>query len=317
MSNTRSKTRLYCTGGLGLNIGRQLEGIEGLDIAYMDTSKSNRVDGLPDDRCYFVPNTDGAGQDRRGIYAAVLPHVDIMLERFEPGDFNIVLLSASGGSGSVLGPLLIKQLLAAGEAVVAVGVGAEDSAKYIGNTIDTLKSLEGISAATRKPVVLSYHENAIGVPRSSIDDELLFVIESLAALACQNNLELDTTDVTNWVQFDKVTPVMPQLALMNVFDNRQEATQVLEPVAIASLYDDPGKRVAFGNPYYATVGFPRDPNPQAPDQLHFVINVSGVEDVFKTLTERQANQNRKFSGYRNRRNLVDVDDNLTGEGLVI
>ena len=51
--------------------------------------------------------------------------------------------------------------------------------------------------------------------------------------------------------------------------------------------------------------------------MHYVINTADVEDVFSHLTERQGELNKVYSQYRQRRTRVDVDDNLTGDGIVL
>lgn len=310
------KTRLYACGGCGTNLGQLLDS-DHVGTCYIDTSRSNRTDQLGDDVCHFLEDADGSGKNRRENYEPIVREVGVILDRFEPTDFNIVLFSASGGSGSIIGPLIMKDLLERAYPVVAVVVGADDSAIAVTNTTNTLKSLESISAVAGQPVIMAYHENTAGVTRQMIDDEVLFVLESLSELTSQNNQELDTADLTNWVQYQKVAPsVQPQLSALSIFDTRQEAASQIEPIAVASLYNDPGKDTAFGNPFYATVGYPRQEMALA-EQLHFVINTVDVEDVFSHLTERRSELNKAYSQYRQRRTRVDIDDNLTGDGLVL
>lgn len=310
------KTRLYGCGGCGVNLGQAVAS-DHLTACYIDTSESNRTETLDPEVCHYLENLDGSGKNRRENYEPIIREVGVILDRFEPADFNIVLFSAAGGSGSVLGPLIMKNLLEREYPVVAVVVGADDSAIAVTNTINTLKSLESISAVAGQPVVMAYHENTAGVTRQMIDDEVLFVLEALGELTSQENRELDTKDLTNWVQYQKVAPsVPPQLSALSIFDSRQEASGQVEPIAIASLYNDPGKDNAFGTPFYATVGYPRNEMMLA-EQLHFVVNTADVEDVFTHLTERQSELNKAYNQYRQRRTRVDIDDNLTGDGMIL
>jgi len=311
-----TKTRVYAAGGCGINLGSQLQ-YPTAEVCFIDTSGSNLSDRVDESAVHTIKGIDGSGKNRRENYEPIIGEVDTVVDRFQPGDFNLVLFSASGGSGSVIGPLLLKNLLERAIPVVAVVVGADDSAIAVTNTINTLKSLESVSAVTGQPVVMAYHENTTGVTRQMIDDEVLFALEALCELTNQNNRELDTTDLTNWVQYQKVAPsIQPQLSSLAVFDSRQEAAKQVEPIAVASLYNDPSKDTAFGNPLYATVGYPRDGMDIA-SQMHYVINTADVEDVFSHLTERQGELNKVYSQYRQRRTRVDVDDNLTGDGIVL
>lgn len=311
------KIRLYCCGGAGTNIGLALGQRDDVKICYIDTSLSNTVEGMPKEQCFFIPEKDGAGQDRKRIAADVLPFIPSIIEQFPPADFNIVMFSAAGGSGSVLGPLITSNLLHNKNTVVALTIGVDDSGKKLENTINTLKTLETMSLQTRSSLVMAYYSNVNGVPQKQTDNEILFGLEALFELASQNNHGLDTADLDSWTQFQRVSPIPPQLAALQIFDNRQEASGVLEPISIASLYNNPDKVTAFGNPYYNTVGHPRNPNPNMPEQLHFVINVATVDDITKALAERQTALARQFSGYRQRRAIVDVDDNMTQDGLIL
>lgn len=310
------KTRIYCCGGAGTNLGQQLNPHYATHC-YIDTSQSNRTAGLDLDLCHFIEGLDGSGKNRRENYAPIAKEVQTVLNRFPAGDFNIVLFSAAGGSGSVIGPLVLKGLLEAGFPAVAVVIGSDDSAIAVTNTINTLKSLESISVMAKQPVVMAYLENTVGVSRGQIDQDVLFMLESLGVLTSQENRELDTKDLTNWVQYQKVCAAAPQLSALSVYDNRTDASSSIEPISIASLYADPSKDTPFGNPHYATVGYPELEAMHLADQLHFVINHADIEETFKHLTERQTQLNRAFSSYRQRKAVVDVDDSVTPDGLVI
>lgn len=310
------KTRLYACGGAGVNLAQRLDG-DKVNACYIDTSQSNRTEALDQELCYFIEGLDGSGKNRKENYQVIAKEVDTIFSRYAPGDFNIVLFSAAGGSGSVIGPLVLKALLEQGEAAIAIVVGADDSAISVTNTINTLKSMESISVMTGMPAVMVYHENTSGVARKVIDDEVEFVLQALTELCSQDNRELDTQDLTNWVQYQKVCPVRPQLSALSIFDNRQDAAKQLEPVAVASLYADPDKDNPFGSPHYATVGYPREGVMELAEQLHFVINIPDVEETFNHLNERQTDLNRAYGAYRQRKTMVDVDDNLTGDGLVL
>lgn len=309
------KRRLYACGGFGVNLGQYFE--EQYEVAYLDTSQSNRTENLDINRCYFVDGLDGSGQWRKLNYPKIAPLVPDMVERFPAGDFNVVLFSAAGGSGSVIGPLLIRDLLLAGETVVAVMVGADDAARTNQNTLDTLKSLETISVNAAQSIVVSYHQNTAGVPRSRVDEHITYVLLALADLTSQENRELDTQDVANWVQFQSVTSVPPQLAMLQVFDSRQEAKNVVEPIVIASLYMDADMDNPFGSAHYATKGYPRAPMMATEgQQLHFIINTAEVEEITSRVQERATELARTHASQRQRRAIVDQDDHHTDDGMV-
>lgn len=284
----------------------------------MDTSSANRTEGIDPTKVYQIEGLNGAGQDRRKVYAAVLPHIPKILERYEPATFNIVIFSASGGSGSTIAPLLIRELLKRGETVVALSVGETDAAKYLENTTNTLKSLESIAMNLQKPIALGYFQNERGVPLKAIDEDVLFSVAALLDLTNQNNLELDSSDIHNWINYNNVCDIHPQLAALTIFDNRQQANQAMEPVSTLSLYADRDDYAIVGNPRFSKVGYPRDPLVAQYEQLHFVINTINIEEIMKTLNERSMEQSQRFSNYRNRKSLVNIqDDTVTGEDMIL
>lgn len=197
--------------------------------------------------------------------------------------------------------------------VVGVVIGADDNQRRTDNTIGTLKSLESISARTLRPAVISYHENYNGA-RSAVDDNVLFCIDVLAQLGSQTNDELDAQDVTNWVYYNQATAVGHQLSSLTIHLTRQEANSVVEPISVASLYDDPDKDGGFGNPAYSTSGF--TDQLQVGDQVHFVINHKDVEHIFTHLQDRKAELAKLHGSYTQRKAIVDRDDDVTDDGLV-
>lgn len=314
--NSANKLRVYAAGGFGINIGTKIKARA--EICYLDTSMANRTDGIDPSKCYLIDGLNGAGQDRRKVYAAVLPHIPKIVEHYAPADFNIVIFSSSGGSGSVIGPLLVRELLKANQTVVVLTVGETDTAKFLDNTINTLKSLESISASLRKPIAMTYFENSRGIPLREIDDEVLFSVEALEEVSNQQNSDLDLSDVHNWINYNNVCGVRPQLSALAIYDNRHGANSALEPISTISLYTDREDYAVVGNPHFSKAGYPREPLVKPFEQLHFVINTISVDEIMKSLTERTVEQAQRFSSYRNRKSLVNIqDDNVTGEDMVL
>lgn len=312
----QAKQRIYCAGGFGINIGTQVAGFD--DICYIDTSDSNRTDAIDPSKVYRIEGLNGAGQNLRNIYPKILPHIPQILERFEPAEFNIVIFSASGGSGRGLGPLIIRELLKSGKSVVALVVGETDTAIYLENTTNTLKSLESISLNLQRPIAMGYFQNEKGVPLKVVDEDILFSIDALLELTNQNNLELDHSDIHNWINYSNVVSLHPQLSALTITDDRKQANMVLEPIATLSLYSNRDDYAIVGNPHFSKVGYPREPLASQFDQLHFVINTITIEEIMKTLNERSTEHAQRFSNYRNRKSLVNIqDDTVTGEDMVL
>lgn len=309
------KARLYLCGGAGTDLGLQVQS-KTFAKAVVDASDSNFKSGMDRETCYFIEGLNGSGKNRAENARVIAPLIPEILEQFPAGDFNIVVFSAAGGSGSVIGPYIVKQLLADKKPVISVVVGVVDTARDIKNTLDTLKTLEAFSVATGQPAVVNYHENIVGQPQRVTDEEVLFSLEAFGDLLTQDIDRLDLMDLTNFVQFHKVTPILPQLAYVGVFDNRQAATQMVEPLVTVSLYADPDKNVSIGQPYIGYAGFPRTKD-LVSEQLHFIVNTHDMDRISTDLNTAQNALNQKLGTYRARRPIVSIDDNVGADGLVV
>lgn len=309
-------TRIIYVGGFGHAIGRGLPGSVGVEVGYVDTSEASR-DGTQADNVYRIEGLHGAGGDRRAIVQKVLPHIKPILEKFTPGVFTIVVFSLSGGSGSTVGPLLLRELLLRGVTACAIGLGDYSTATWLKNSIDSMKSLDGISSNVGKTVALAYHENVPGVPLDVINDEVRFQLQSLIGLTNQNNQELDVADIHNWINYNNICAVRPQLTILSVSDNRQAAQKVPEPISALSLYPSRDKYVPLPGTHAFKAGYPRAQDPTQSPELHFVLNSITVQEIMAGLNEQQIKQSQNFDTRRNRQHLVNInDDNVTDEGLI-
>ncbi len=135
---------IFATGGTGINLGSKFEevknsknvAIEPISISYIDTSESNiRHNKISKESLYLVENANGSGKNRAENYESIKEQVKKILLVNKPEEFNIVIASCGGGSGSVIAPLLVNELLEQKKAVVAVLVGSSDSTIEIKNTI--------------------------------------------------------------------------------------------------------------------------------------------------------------------------------------
>lgn len=208
----KGQITLYAAGGCGINIAKQLEkfrghkefGLADISIVYIDTSRSNGK-GLPEEHTYLFEGMDGSGKVRAENYQEISKHARGILQKFAPGNLSIVLSSASGGSGSVIAPTLLSELLGNEVPVIAISVGSTDSALEIQNTLNTLKSYEGVAQKRELPVVMSYFQNSKETSRAVVNAAVTEVITTLMAVFSGMNEELDSQDLKNFLNFPKVT----------------------------------------------------------------------------------------------------------------
>lgn len=290
----KGQIRLYCCGGAAVNNGAHFykaeptEGFADISACFIDTSLSNILgkNGISEDDVYLLSDVDGSGKLRASNYQEATKSVKSILHKFKPAEMNLVMFSASGGTGSVFGPLIAKELLEKGNPVICIVVGSEEAKITINNTVKTLQSLDQISRKQiGKPVVVSYFHNDDKVNRRVNDEAIRQTIIALSILSSRQNQELDTADVSNFIDFSKVTSVTEGLSFLYVTTKEEEAAKVEYPISIASLFSTYGDTTKVLNPEYSCAGYPK-PGVIKEGDLHFVISQSKTKNIFQKLDSK-------------------------------
>lgn len=307
------KLRVYGCGGAGVNLvshyfGKEtVSGMAELAPALIDTSRSNLMGRkIDEDATYLVDGLDGSGKIRSENYEEINKTIKQILVQIVPGDLNVVVFSTSGGSGSVLGPLIIKALNEKGIPVIAVAIGSDESTIAAENTLKTIKSLELVAKNTNMPVIMSFHKNDLGGKRSDVDRAVWSVISCLSILASGQNAEMDYRDLVHWVQYTKVNGGRAQLATMHVATSAEHMKRITAPLSVASLYGNPDQEHLATSADYQSVGY-TDLSATDFDQLHFVIGVNDLSRIGQEL-KSQVNQLLEERGAR-----LEVDSILDSE----
>lgn len=114
-------------------------------------------------------------------------------------------------------------------------VGSTDSRIELENTIKTLKTYESIARMNDKPVVAMYYENSVKTPRTSINEQIRFSIVLLSALFSRQNDELDSADLNNWLNYNKVTSYDAHLSYLDFFSKTIDVQKPESLITVASL----------------------------------------------------------------------------------
>lgn len=319
--STNKTIRVYGCGGAGVNIASRYIGVEPevgcaqILPALVDTSQSNIRDRKTDD-VYLVKNLDGSGKYRAENYEAIQKSVKQILVDIVPGEFNIVVFSAGGGSGSVIGPLLISELAERGIPAVAIVIGSYESAITTENTWKTLMSLDSMAQRVGVPLVMNYHANENAGKRSAVDKEIYSVIATLSILASGQNLEMDYRDLVHWVQFNKITKDQPCLASLHVVMDRSAFSGIVDPVSMASLYNSADQDHADLNCDYVSVGY-TDLNAISVDEVHFVIALGHVSDIANDAKQRVAKMAEARDARVRPDSIVDQSVKSTDSGMIL
>lgn len=324
MSEVNGNVRLYACGGAGINLAKEWAGevqtevgVANVKPCYVDTSRVNLIEGIDDSNSYILPDLDGSGKVRRENNEAIFAEVPRILLDHAPTEFNVVIFSASGGTGSVAGPLLVAELLKRDQNVVSVVVGSDESAITARNTFNTLKSLDHIAGNAEAPVVMYYIHNERDLKRSDIDRQVRHVLVSLNYLASRQNKELDTKDIHHWLNYNKSTEIDPSLALLKVHTEVAECEkQSDDAFSLASVLKNEDESQPKLNPAYACAGYYRE-GVRNPHNLFFAIETKGLSPILDRLQKLAATNDEHKTARKQGPSFKGNNDKVSDTGLVL
>ena len=244
--------RLYVCGGVATDIckvfeqdrGNAAQGFGNLIPCYVDTSDSDLDSSIPRDAVYLLEKkTDGqevhgSGKVRLENGEEIARVIKDIVQRFQPGDFNIVVSSTSGGSGSVFAPMLAKELLTRGFNTVAFGVGTTGDIQEIENNVKTIKSYDSIARLTKNPLPMFYTQYEKGRKTADVQEQVREVISGLTVLFSRQNRGIDTRDLANWQNYTNVPAAArfeAKLVSLHMVDSDEKFNEVGQIITVASL----------------------------------------------------------------------------------
>lgn len=323
MSESTGTLHIWGCGGAGINNAAFFNGATQepncaqIKTSYIDASRSNLRDDFKDEDVFILEHKDGSGKVRTENHEEISNVIKQIILQMEPGDLNAVVFSASGGSGSVIGPLLLAELLRQDYTAVCIVVGSDESTITAKNTHNTLKSLESIAQRTEKPVVMYYEQNDRERKRSDVNNQIYLVLSMLAILAHRRNREIDTKDLANWAQFHRTTSVNPQLAQFEVFTSPEQATDVVrDPISAVSIYGDEDADPINMVPEYHAAGYLREPFDQF-NEIHFIISIDAIPNIVSNIKETLDQYQSQRDSRVKQQSILNQDDQPTDDGLVL
>lgn len=325
---------VYSAGGCGINIISKLEamrdkpdvGIASIFPYYIDTSRSNLITkNLPIEYVHLFEGMDGGGKKRATNAQEITQSIPAILQKFKPGDYNIVVHAASGASGSVLAPNIVSELKARGHMVIAIIIGSTDTHIEMENTVKTLKSYEGIAANRKSSVVCHYLENSPEFPQDKVDQEVIQALTLLCGLFSGQHERLDSQDLKNWLEYITISGAPGQLASLSFCTTPEEMDAAGNIVSVATL-SAPGmtSRLDRVVQYQATGIVPTEWLKGSPGSIqmiddspiHYAISTDGITKDIKRLTKQLAEVNALFASRNTRASFLDESDKPTSNGMV-
>lgn len=333
---SKYKIRVYGCGGGGINILSEyikirpgpLIGFAAIDPCYIDTSDSNLKDkeGLKEEDVFSFDGVDGSGKVRSMNYEDINKNSKSILLKHKPHLFNVVIHTASGGSGSVIGPVLVSELKSRGLHVIVLLIGSTDTRIEIENTIKTLKSYESIAEKRNSPVVIEYTENTIEANRDKVNSSIKMTLTMLTGLYSGQISEIDSADLTNWLEYTKFTKTKPRLSSLVIVKELKGFANTSSIVSVATIALAEHNTRLDKTPAYQCVGYapnvwkcevPNSLNIIDKHPIHFTISddfiLGSVNKLVKSLQEIDDIYNSR----NERDSIVNEDDGKTDSGLVL
>lgn len=324
----RNTIAVYACGGMGITAGKTLktyfsdlpDGFANLDIYNLDTSQSNLDQAVDKTKVYLIPNKDGSGQKRNLNSSSIMERVKEITRNFKPADLNIVISSASGGSGSVLNPLVTRELVSSKFPVIVIVVGDLTTRKFAENTIGTLRSFENFTRVPdARPIIMAYFENKGAHSRKEVNDRIIRLVADLSCLFSGQNAELDSQDLFHWLNYQDVTDGRVQLANLSVLHDGETLDEETYggPIAVATLSQH-HENTDYPVPVdYHTVGLTAPGVYHEDAVTHFVITDGYFDKVIARMQKQIENIDELKATRVQRQSLVTQDSNVDDEtGLV-
>ncbi len=197
---------LFGIGGFGINMASRI-------IDYLDQSFS-LIDHLTCNR-YFDTSTanirnqekvhviagggHGSGKVRSSNFDEIRQNITHLSEEELPvNDISILIFSLGGGTGSVLGPLLMRDLAKKKSQVVIVTVADAQSEIDNNNTLATLKSLQNIAEKNNIYLPTMLYNN-VQTGRSAVDKDVIKAVTDLILILSRPAYEIDRNDRLSWL----------------------------------------------------------------------------------------------------------------------
>ena len=250
----------------------------------------------------------GSGKVKATNIAKAEPFVEEVLTKYKPSSFNIVVCSAAGGTGSVLGLQLVRRRIELNKPVVILTVSDHTSQKEMENSVGTLRSLASQTEADQlnAPIAFINVINDNNHTRGEINANIIHKLDLLSMFLTEQNEEVDYEDIANMLMYSrtsKTTKVPPALSEINIYDEKSaRAYTGKPPVAFCSLF---GSRDAvvplFEGAVYRATGVynPNFNRPGDVQEMHMTLDhgeaLERLKESMETLQDRRVTTNNKFT----------------------
>lgn len=342
INSNKNTVRIYGCGGMGTNCIHALEssrkasvtGFANYELCYIDTSKSNMFKkNLKEDDVFVFNDVDGSGKIRRENHKVIAENTKAILQKFKPTTFNIVVSSASGGSGAILASTIVSELLKSDKEVIVVLVASFNSTIEVENNTKTLQSYEAIAKMRNKNVNMVYLQNSTTMnDEAFVNSQATQIISMLLGLMSGEHEQLDTADIKTWLNHNKVTESDPCINNILVGYGTEltpyhsgDHFQIDSPISVATLATrdmntryshTPALKFEGYVPSEWKTGDKHGLTTIKEDAIHFCIMEDKMTSIYKNLSSHLKALKEAQSSRIKRASIVN-DTDTTEDGLIL
>lgn len=310
---------IYFCGGTGFNNGERFLAAskdnqilaETTACYFVDTSTSNHKAINTEQNTMVVGSGKGSGAMRKENAESIRQVVPQILKNFKPGVFNIMVGSASGGSGSTLINELHRELIIRGMNAAAVMSGVRSTRTNIENMHKVFQSFGLVTKKYQMPSLVNLRVQAPGETREKVDAMMLNNLLLLSLFLSGRDDKMDITDLTHLFNYPKVTGFAPAVVSLDLFINKLELEKN-ETLYAAGTIARPGTVTDITPaPQYQPVGF-IDPSLDEIftdiEVLHWAILGNSFDTLTKELKTAVAAFEEESAAHRVVDLAADVED---------
>lgn len=223
-------------------------------------------------------------------------------------------------SGSVLSPLITKELMLRDCPTIVVAVGDQSTKLFTQNTVNTLKSYEAIARNNEFPIPLAYYYNEGSKSVKQVNRYITVLLEALRCLFSNQHYGLDSQDLFHWLRYDKVTDYPPQLSCLTMVGAGEDLSKVYgKAITVATLGSEDEETDYPDSIEYQTTGIISEDNAKTIQSktTHFVISDGMFDHVIKDLDKVIKKIDDEKESRIKRESLVKSSDNIQESDLIL
>ena len=212
--------KVFGLGGAGKNLSLRHARNSKQDTPVVTIDTSGNDDSLDNVESIRISGLSGRGKLRRDetTLEMITNFISDYVSDNEFADINVVVHSLSGGSGSVIGPMMIDEILRQGKVAVVIGIIDQDSEVDTINALNSLRTLDNIAKSRDGYIPMVLFDNANG--RHIVDQGVVSTLDKLNTLLSLPLIGLDKQDRYRFLQPQSFDGVTTGLKLLNISSNQ-------------------------------------------------------------------------------------------------